>query len=123
MGSMDLAELGSADMEQLLQGVGVGDVYGGQALFGGGGGVDAAMGGAGDVLLRILDAPGLLQHVLQAGHAMGGEQGTQAQGARLQRAASRQRHQHEEPRQQRPGEQPPEGEQPPSQQGGGGEQT
>eukprot|EP00877_Chromochloris_zofingiensis_P012494 jgi/Chrzof1/7499/Cz02g26020.t1 len=68
MGSMDLAELGSADMEHLLQGVGIDELYGSQLLFPGG--MESGVAGAQDVLLRLVETPALLQQVLAgAGNA------------------------------------------------------
>jgi hypothetical protein len=64
MGSMDLHELGSSDMEQLLQGVAIQDLVGNQLLMSGG--IEGGMGGmAGPqgALLRLMEAPGLLQQM------------------------------------------------------------
>jgi hypothetical protein len=64
MGSMDLRELGSSDMEQLLQGVAIQDLVGNQLLMSGG--IEGGMGGiAGPqgALLRLMEAPGLLQQM------------------------------------------------------------
>jgi hypothetical protein len=78
MGSMDLHELGSADMEQLLQGVAIQDLVGNQLLMSGG--IEGGMGGmAGPqgALLRLMEAPGLLQQMfagLQDPAAAAGQQ-------------------------------------------------
>eukprot|EP00878_Enallax_costatus_P011519 GHUV01012025.1.p1 GENE.GHUV01012025.1~~GHUV01012025.1.p1 ORF type:complete len:534 (+),score=238.87 GHUV01012025.1:496-2097(+) len=66
MGSMDLNELGSADMEQLLQGAAIQDLYGSQLLMAGG--IEGGMGGGGPQgsLLRLMEAPVLLQQMVTA---------------------------------------------------------
>lgn len=83
MGSMDLRELGSSDMEQLLQGVAIQDLVGNQLLMSGG--IEGGMGGlAGPqgALLRLMEAPGLLQQMfagLQDPAAAAGQQQEQEQ--------------------------------------------
>ncbi|KAF6259607.1 hypothetical protein COO60DRAFT_1512708 [Scenedesmus sp. NREL 46B-D3] len=83
MGSMDLRELGSSDMEQLLQGVAIHDLVGNQLLMSGG--IEGGMGGlAGPqgALLRLMEAPGLLQQMfagLQDPAAAAGQQQEQEQ--------------------------------------------
>jgi hypothetical protein len=61
-GAIDLEGLGSADMEQLLQGAGIQDLIGNHLLM------SAAAGGGeasqGPSLLRLMEAPGLLQHIM-----------------------------------------------------------
>ncbi len=69
MGSMDLATLNSADMEQLLQGAGVGEMYE-HLLFQAGGMEAAGVAGAQDVLLRLMEAPAALA-ALQASASAG----------------------------------------------------
>lgn len=65
MGSMDLDGLGSADMEQLLQGVAIQELYGSQLLMAGG--IEGGMGGGPQgSLLRLMEAPGLLQQMVTA---------------------------------------------------------
>lgn len=65
MGSMDLNGLGSADMEQLLQGVAIQELYGSQLLMAGG--IEGGMGaGPQGSLLRLMEAPGLLQQMVTA---------------------------------------------------------
>jgi hypothetical protein len=83
MGSMDLRELGSSDMEQLLQGVAIQDLVGNQLLMSGG--IEGGMGGmAGPqgALLRLMEAPGLLQQMfagLQDPAAAAGQQQVEGQ--------------------------------------------
>lgn len=61
-GTIDLEGLGSADMEQLLQGGGIQDLIGNHLLMSAAaGGVDASQGPS---LLRLMEAPGLLQHIM-----------------------------------------------------------
>lgn len=66
MGSMDLNGLGSADMEQLLQGVAVQELYGNHLLMAGS--IEGGMGGAASQgsLLRLMEAPGILQQMVTA---------------------------------------------------------
>jgi hypothetical protein len=62
MGSMDLSEMNSSDMEQLLQGANLDELYGHQLLFPGALGAEAAgIGMPQDALLRIVDVAQLLQ--------------------------------------------------------------
>lgn len=83
MGSMDLQGLGSSDMEQLLQGVAIQDLVGNQLLMSGS--MEGGMGGmAGPqgALLRLMEAPGLLQQMfagLQDPAAAGQQQEAQEQ--------------------------------------------
>lgn len=73
---MDLAQLGSADMEQLLQGINVDELMGSQ-LFPGAVEPGSLGTNAHDVLIRIMESPGLLQQVLQGGQGPGAQQGGQ----------------------------------------------
>lgn len=96
MGSMDLQGLGSSDMEQLLQGVAIQDLVGNQLLMSGG--MEGGMGGmAGPqgALLRLMEAPGLLQQMfagLQDPAAAGQQQEAQGQpdGAQQQQQQQQQ---------------------------------
>jgi hypothetical protein len=63
---MDLAQLGSADMEQLLQGINIDELMGSQ-LFPGAVEPGTLGTNAHDVLLRIMESPGLLHQVLHGG--------------------------------------------------------
>jgi hypothetical protein len=77
---MDLAQLGSADMEQLLQGINIDELVGSQ-LFPGAVEPGSLGSNAHDVLLRIMESPGLLHQVLHAapGQAAQTQQAQQAQ--------------------------------------------
>lgn len=85
-GSMDLAQMGSADMEQLLEGVG--DIYTGHLA-----GLDASLGPLQGMLLRMLEAPASGGN--GAGAAGGGDAGAGGAGTSSDAAQQQQQQQHE----------------------------
>lgn len=80
-GNLQLANFGSADMEQLLQGANLQELtLGNQLLMPGG--MDTAMAGPQSTLLRLLDSPAFLEQVAAGMQALqsGEEQQQQQQG-------------------------------------------
>jgi hypothetical protein len=97
---MDLHELGSSDMEQLLQGVAIQDLVGNQLLMSGG--MEGGMGGIGGpqgALLRLMEAPGLLQQMF-AGLQDPAAAGQQEQQQQQQQGTGEQQEDTEEGQQQ-----------------------
>lgn len=70
-GAVQLANLGSADMEQLLQGANLGELaLGNQLLMPGG--MDTAMAGPQATLLRLLESPAFMEQVAAGMQALQG---------------------------------------------------
>jgi hypothetical protein len=99
---MDLAQVGSADMEQLLQGIDIEELVGSQ-LFPGAVEPGSLGTNAHDVLLRIMEAPGLLHQVLNSGGGGGGAAGAQQQQQRQQQQQQQRQQQQQQQQQQQPG--------------------
>lgn len=84
MGSMDLAGFGSADIEQLLQGAEIQELYGNQLLMAAGG----AEGPQGSSLLRLMEAPGRLQQLMAAASQGSSEAGSTGSGGEAEQHAA-----------------------------------
>lgn len=107
-GTMQLANLGSADMEQLLQGANLQELtLGNQLLMPGG--MDTAMAGPQATLLRLLDSPAFLEQVAAGMQALQGADQQQVQQPQQQEQQPQgqqpvQQSQGEQPREQAPGQ-------------------
>jgi hypothetical protein len=89
---MQLANLGSADMEQLLQGANLQELtLGNQLLMPGG--MDTGMAGPQATLLRLLDSPAFLEQVAAGMQVLQGADQVQQQQEQQQRQQARQQNQ------------------------------
>jgi hypothetical protein len=89
---MQLANLGSADMEQLLQGANLQELtLGNQLLMPGG--MDTAMAGPQATLLRLLDSPAFLEQVAAGMQVLQGADEVQQQQEQQQRQQAQQQNQ------------------------------
>jgi hypothetical protein len=98
---MQLANLGSADMEQLLQGANLQELtLGNQLLMPGG--MDTAMAGPQATLLRLLDSPAFLEQVAAGMQVLQGADEVQQQQEHQQGQQARQQSQQAQQQQQDP---------------------
>ena len=101
-GNLQLANFGSADMEQLLQGANLQELtLGNQLLMPGG--MDTAMAGSQSTLLRLLDSPAFLEQVAAGMQALqSGEEQQQQQQQQQQQpgGVQQQQQQQQQPDQQ-----------------------